>query len=120
MAAAAVVIDKVLVQRLPDHASIFSAEAQSILLALDIISQSSNQDFVILSDSLSCVEAIKNRHLQNPLIVEILELLQQQLRCDRSLTFVWVTSHIGIAGDTAADASAKAALNLLKSNNSSL
>ena len=59
VAAAAVVIDKVLVQRLPDHASIFSAEAQAILLALDIISQSSNQHFLILSYFLSCAEAIK-------------------------------------------------------------
>ena len=62
------------------------------------------------------MEAIKNRHLQNPLIVETLERLHQQLRCDRSITFVWVPSHIGIAGNTAADATAKAALNLPMSN----
>ena len=63
VAAAAVMVNKVLVKRLPDHASIFSAEAQAIVLALNIISQSSNQHFLILSDSLSCVEAIKNRNL---------------------------------------------------------
>ena len=59
VAAPAVMVNKDLVKRLPDHASIFSAEAQAILLALNIISQSSNQQFLILSDSLSCVEAIK-------------------------------------------------------------
>ena len=104
VAAAAVMQNKVLAKRLPDHASIFSAEAQAIMLALDIIKQSPNQRFLILSDSLSCVEAIKNRHLQNLLIVKILECLHQQLRSNRSITFVWVPSHIGIAGNTAADA----------------
>jgi hypothetical protein len=46
--------DKVLVKRLPNHASIFSAEAIAILLALDIISQSTKQHFLILSDSVCC------------------------------------------------------------------
>ena len=35
---------------------------------------------------------------------------------NRSITFVWVPSHIGIAGNTAADATAKAALNLPMAN----
>jgi ribonuclease HI len=112
VAAAAVVVNKVLVKRLPDHASIFSAEAQAILLALNIISQSSNQHSPIPSDSLSCVKAIKNRNLNSPLIVEILERLHQQLRCQPSITFVWIPSHIGIAGNTVADVTAKPALNL--------
>jgi ribonuclease HI len=111
VAAAAVMVNKVLVKRLPDHASIFSAEAQAILLALDIISQSSNQHFLILSDALSCVEAIKNRNLHDPVMVEILERLHQQLRCQRSITFVWIPRHIAIAGNTVADVTAKAALN---------
>jgi hypothetical protein len=55
VAAAALSHDKVLVKRLPNHASIFSAKAIAILLALDIISQSTEQYFLILSDSLSCV-----------------------------------------------------------------
>jgi hypothetical protein len=42
VAAAAVMVNKVLVKRLSDHASTFSLEAQAILLALNIISQSSN------------------------------------------------------------------------------
>jgi hypothetical protein len=68
---AAVSHDKVLVKRLPNHASIFSAEAIAILLALDIINQSTEQCFLILSDSLSSVNAVENRNLENPLVVEI-------------------------------------------------
>jgi ribonuclease HI len=114
--AAAVSHDKVLVKRIPNYASIFSAEATAILLALDIISQSTEQDILILSDSLSCVEAVENRNLENPLVVEILERLHQQLHVDRRITFVWVSSHIGIAGNAAVDAVAKAGVSLPISN----
>jgi ribonuclease HI len=114
--AAAVTTNKVLVKRLPNHASIFSAEAQAILLAIDIISQSNNLQFLIVSDSYSCIKAIENRNLQNPLVVAILEHLHQKLNSKNSIIFIWVPSHIGIAGNTAADATAKAALNLSISN----
>jgi ribonuclease HI len=94
VAAAAVSHDKVLVKCLSNHASIFSAEAMTILLAQDIISQSAKQHFLILSHSVSCVNAIENRNLQNPLIVEIVERNHQQLNLDHRITFVWVPSHI--------------------------
>jgi hypothetical protein len=71
------------VKRLPNHASIFLAEAIAILLALDITSQSTEQDFLILSDSLSCVIVVENRNLENPLVVEIVERVHQQLNVDR-------------------------------------
>jgi ribonuclease HI len=104
------------VKRLLNHASISSAEAIAILLALDIIIQSTEQDFLIQSDSLSCVNAVENRNLENPLVVEILERLHQQLQVDRRITFVWVPSHIGIAGNTATDAVTKAGVSLPISN----
>jgi ribonuclease HI len=116
VAAAAVSHDKVLGKRFLNHASIFSAEAIAILLALDIFSQSTEQHFVILSDSLSCVNAVENRNLEKPLVVEILERIHQQLHVDRRITFVWVPSHLGIAGNTAVDAVAKAGVSLPTSN----
>jgi ribonuclease HI len=116
VAAAAVSHDKVLVKRLPNHASIFSTEALAILLALDVICQSNKQDFLIQSDSLSCFTAVEYRNLENPLVVEVLERVHQQLHVDRSITFVWVPSHIGIAGNTAVDAVAKAGVSFPISN----
>jgi ribonuclease HI len=104
------------VKRVPNHASLFSAEAITILVALDIISQSTEQDFLILSDSLSCVTAVENRNLENPLVVKILERVHQQLHVDRRINFVWVPSHIGIAGNTAVDAVAKGGVSLPISN----
>jgi hypothetical protein len=102
-----------MVKRLPNHASIFSA---AILLALDIISQSTKQHFMILSDSLSCVNAVENRNFENLLIVEILERVHQQLHVDRRIAFVWVPSHIGIVGSTVVDALAKAGVSLPVTN----
>jgi hypothetical protein len=72
VSAAAVAEWKVLVKRLPDHASIFSAEAIGILLALNIIEQSPGRHFLIISDSFSCIKALENRKFSNPLILEIL------------------------------------------------
>jgi ribonuclease HI len=74
--------------------------------------QSCDRRFLILSDSLSCLKSLENRHFQNPLILEILEVVDKMLRSGYNLTFVWVPSHIGIEGNGTADATAKAALSL--------
>lgn len=112
VAAAAVTANKVLKKRLPDHASIFSAEAQAILLSLDIADQSGSDKILILSDSLSCLQSIDNRNLQNPLILQISNRIHDLLKSGTELCFMWVPSHVGLSGNSAADASAKDALSL--------
>ena len=52
MAAAAATGDKAFLRRLPDYASICSAEAQAVLLSLDIADVMKDNDIVILSDSV--------------------------------------------------------------------
>ena len=52
--------------RLPDNASIFSAEIKAVDLALDHIEQSRNSDFIIFSDSLSVLQSLHNRHIKTP------------------------------------------------------
>jgi ribonuclease HI len=113
VAAAAVSQDKVLVKRLPNHASIFSVEVTAILLALDIISQSIEQDFLILSDSLSCINAAENRNLET---LRTLSLSKSWNVYTSGYTFLWVPSHIGIAGNIAVDAIAKAGVSIPISN----
>ena len=49
--------------RLPDSASIFSAEIKAI--DLDHIEQSRNSDFIIFSDFLSVLQSLHNRHIEN-------------------------------------------------------
>ena len=63
VAAAAVSHEEVKRLRIPDKASIFTAELVALNLALDIVWHSSHKKFVIFSDSLSCLLAIQNLQL---------------------------------------------------------
>jgi ribonuclease HI len=100
------------VKRLPNDASIFSGEACAILLALDMAEQASSDKLLVMSDSLSCLQSIENRHFYNPLILEILVRVHGLLSSGHNITFMWLPSHVGLAGNVAADAAAKAALTL--------
>ena len=102
--------------RLPNHSSIFSAEAHAILLALNIIQQSPHTKFVVLSDSLSCLQSIHNKNLHNPLILDICYKIHKLTTKGSSICFIWIPSHIGISGNSLADTEAKAALQLPLSN----
>jgi len=115
VASAAISGPRLSIKRLPDGSSIFSAEARAILLALNIIDMSSNERFIVLSDSLSCLQSIKNQKLNHPLILEILTFTHQLIVEGKQLAFMWLPSHAGLAGNVSADAAAKAALNLPES-----
>ena len=60
-------------QRLPSNASIFTAEATAIDLALDAINESDDDHFIIFSDSLSVLLSLHNMKLDNPMILKLLE-----------------------------------------------
>ena len=98
--------------RLPNNATIFTAELKAIDLALTYIIPHRHERFLIFSDSRSSLQALEGDDWQNPLVREIKEKLhhiQNDLR--KNIIFVWIPSHIGIKGNEKADASAKAALN---------
>jgi ribonuclease HI len=100
------------VKRLPNAASIFSGEACAILLGLDMVELTSSDKCLVMSDSLSCLQSIENRHFTNPLIMEILMRVHFLLSGGHSIVFMWLPSHVGLAGNVAVDAAAKAALAL--------
>jgi ribonuclease HI len=110
VAAAAVSDGRVSLCRLPDNASIFTAELRAILMATKIIETSHRKNFLILVDSISCIQAIENRNWSNPNVLEILIKLHHLVSSGISITFMWIPSHIGIRGNTAADTAAKLAL----------
>ena len=58
--AAAVLAPRVSNKRLPNHSSIFTAEARAILLALEMAQRSAGNHFLFLSDSLSCLRSMRN------------------------------------------------------------
>jgi ribonuclease HI len=97
--------------RIDDDASVFTAEAYAILLALRAIEGSRRSKFVIFSDSFSCLQAILSCKWQNPAVLDILEAYKNLFEIGKDIRFCWIPSHTGIHGNEAADAAAKSALN---------
>ena len=52
--------------RLPDEATIFSADAKAILLAFDHIKMSKYAHFKIFSDSLFCLQSLHSMNNDHP------------------------------------------------------
>ena len=99
-------------QRLPSNASIFTAEVTAIDLALDAITESDDDHFIIFSDSLSVLLSLHNMKLDNPLILKLLEKLHHLSCAHKTIYLCWIPSHIGIRGNEAADMAAKESLYL--------
>jgi len=110
VAAAAVAGNNILKCRLPTVCSIFTAEARAILLALEYAVISTHKRFVVFSDSMSCLLAIRDMNLNNPIILQILLKQERLIALNKTVTFFWVPGHVGIRGNEQADRAAKAAL----------
>ena len=103
---------KVFKDRLPSYSSVYSAELKALLLALKMVYQSKEKKFIIFSDSLSALSAIKERKLDHPFLQDIFEGFNTLLEDGKQIVLAWVPSHVGIRGNCAADAAAKEALEL--------
>ena len=97
--------------RLRDHCCIYTAELQAILFALKQVYQSKEKKFMIFSDSLSALQALKNLKTDHPLLIQIHELLHKINADKKEAIFMWIHGHIGNRGNEAADRAAKEALN---------
>ncbi|XP_055589523.1 uncharacterized protein LOC129741762 [Uranotaenia lowii] len=78
---------------LPDHLSIFSAEA----LAIDVAIKRANEPTVIYTDSASVLTALESG-TKHPIVQNI--IYQKNLK---NVTMVWIPSHVGIQGNEEAD-----------------
>ena len=88
----------VISMRLPDSASVFTAEVWAIIKALEQIKMSSASKYIVFTDSLSCLQALYHMKLEHPLIGMVI----------RKCVFL----NIGIRGNEKADSAAKSALDL--------
>ena len=68
---------------------------------------------MIITDSLSSLQALKSQKLNNPVVSNILHMCHY-LSGHKDIIFCWVPSHIGIQGNDRADVLAKAALDKTK------
>ena len=81
--------------RLPNNTNIFIAELLAISRAIDRINETEGQSFLICSDSLSALQAIKGAN-PNFLIHQILEKLNNTTK---EICFEWIPSHVNIPGN---------------------
>ncbi|KAI5747058.1 hypothetical protein M8J77_010637 [Diaphorina citri] len=93
---------------LNQNSSIFHAELLAISESLTIVENLHINKAVIISDSLSSLQAISTLFHPNPLVQSI----QEKILCtpNSTIKFFWCPSHVGIAGNDAADREAKSAL----------
>ena len=76
-----------------------------------MISKSNHKKFIIFSDSLSVLLSLRNKKLQNPVIIKLLSRLDSMSN-RKEIIICWTPSHIGVRGNERADSAAKSALNL--------
>ena len=89
--------------RLEDGESIFIAELVAIKEAIIYANGEIGQKYLILTDSLSAVGAIKQSITRNPIVISI----KNKLRENCLVTIEWMPGHIGLEGNDRADELAK-------------
>ena len=88
----------------------FTAVVEAVNKALTYVYVSSRKNFVIFSDSMSVLKAIKSQESKNPLVNRVLQTCQEILFNGKLITFCWIPSHRDITGNENADRAAKDAL----------
>lgn len=98
--------------RLPSTCSVFTGELFAISQCLRQALQNPPKKYLICSDSLSSLFAIKQLYPSDPMVSEIHHQLSMFPESAKHLTFVYVPSHVGIDGNELADNAAKEASQL--------
>ena len=91
---------------LPKHASVFTCELVAILKLLCFIEIKPARSYLVLSDSLSGLQSFTQFYPPDPLVQDILLRLTALAREGTTVTFCWIPSHVGIAGNERADRAA--------------
>jgi len=99
--------------RLPNNISIFRAELYALVLAIEVVRRSREQNFIIFSDSKSSLEAINNFEIEVDLVQKFIKEYTLLSNSGKNILLRWIPSHTGIRGNEKADTAAKAAFHLL-------
>ena len=88
------------IMRLPPMATIFTAELMAILEALDLGCFSRSRNVVVVTDSRSSIDALATLYSRNPIV----QMIQTRMRTsNKTFTFCWCPSHVGVFGNERAD-----------------
>jgi len=82
------------------------------MLAVSYIVHSQERNFVIFSDSISSLEALRRFKIELDLVQIILSDYAHLTMNGKTVVMCWIPSHVSISGNERADAAAKAALSL--------
>ncbi|XP_074026206.1 uncharacterized protein [Leptinotarsa decemlineata] len=96
--------------KLPAESTVFSGEFYAIWKALEYAEKSDHSKFLVITDSLSTLEAITKLNPEHPIILHIKHKLHSIIEKRKHIHFMWVPSHVGIAGNERADQLAKDAI----------
>lgn len=94
---------------LPQRATVYTSELIAIIKALSFIEVCDGDEYVIFTDSLSSLLALKDFNTQHPLLQDILVKATSLAQRGRNVVFCWIPSHVGIRGNDQADEAAKRA-----------
>ena len=102
------------VAKLPDSASVFTAELTAIIKGLEVINKTNGKSFVLYTDSKSSIYSLRKYNSMHPLIQKAQEWLFRLAVKHKDIHFCWVPAHVGIQGNEEADIEAKEAASLDK------
>ena len=99
--------------KLSSSASIYTAELNAIINAMNMVYHTNQKSFVIYrySDSKSALESLNNYNSSHPLVQKAQEWLFRICCRHKSVSFCLVPAHVGIIGNERADSKAKIACN---------
>ena len=86
----------VISMRLPDSASVFTAEVWAIIKALEQIKDSSASKYIVFTDSLSCLQALHHMKLEHPHTGMVIRKCVFLNFAKKDIVFCWVPSHMAL------------------------
>lgn len=106
---AAVCSEQSVRRHLRPESSIFTAELNAIILALEVIDSLEYSKYVIFADSRSVIQAIQHYNSRHPLVSDIVQTLIHLYRRNIFVRLCWVPSHVSIRGNERVDREARLA-----------
>jgi len=98
--------------RLHNGVGIFRAELYAITMALNIIYGKKENNFIIFTDSMSSLQAVKSFRLELDIVYQIIRDYSHLTESGKRMVVCWIPGHVNIPGNEKSDSAAKSPLTL--------